>query len=157
MDRHYLSNKLLKPSTHKEEKLSFEFFIHFWADEIIHPLHPEMWVIWQKNPSTWHWKWSPHLLVEVPSNSLRNTNLFCVWFTWSECRAGILGQLTGRSVVTEDWQIAFADWESCLSACPADVQEWCLQRTGKAKYCSIWCCMYNTSGCTCPPHPPLLT
>lgn len=51
-----------------------------------------------KNPSTWHLvgKWSPYLLVKVPSNSLRNTNLFSVWFTWSECTARILGHLYSK-------------------------------------------------------------
>lgn len=51
-----------------------------------------------KNPSTWHLvgKRSPHLLVKVPSNSLRKTNFFWVWFTWSECTACVLGQFNNK-------------------------------------------------------------
>ena len=38
------------------------------------------------------------------------------------------GTCTVRNVATKDWRIAFADWDPCLFGCPADVQEWCLQR-----------------------------
>lgn len=34
----------------------------------------------------WYTKEVPVCFVEVLSNSLRNANLFCIWFTWSGCK-----------------------------------------------------------------------
>lgn len=78
-------------------------------------------------------KQSSPLLVKVLSNSLRNTSIFCFWFTSGTVLPVYLGILTINNMVTKEWGLALAKHGPYLFECPADFSELCFQRVGKGK------------------------
>lgn len=112
-----------------------------------------------KNPSTWHLvgKWRPYLLVEVPSNSLRNANLFSVWFTWSECTARIPGHLYSKERGDKGLAYCFCRLGSLSVWVPCRRTRMVPPKKGLGKQRTVPCGVACTGGCQWNCHTPLFT